>query len=101
MVMVDSGFAAAGPGLPKRINAAVWSQRISSSSAARSDDVPIPHQSWFWASVCSDWQWDRRLCFSDRRSLVRGVHQSATPAAGLRRIGRIVAGDAAFPAMDV
>lgn len=51
IVLVDSGFAVSGPGLPKRINAGVLSQRnqLDQIHAATADDEPIPHRSWFWA----------------------------------------------------
>ena len=51
LVLVDSGFAVAGPGLPKRINAAVLSSKnLQRESAQRSlDDVPATQRSWFWA----------------------------------------------------
>lgn len=50
MVVVDSGFAAAGPGLPKRINLAVESLRCADRSVV-ADDVPIAHRSWFWGGL--------------------------------------------------
>ena len=52
MILTDSGFADAGPGLPKRINAAVAASRNILSSATNKADqqeVPTVHRSWFWS----------------------------------------------------
>ncbi len=51
MVLVDSGFAASGPGLPKRINAAVLSSQNLRLDAEQlsSESTPAPQRSWFWA----------------------------------------------------
>ena len=50
MVMVDRGFAAAGPGLPKRINSAVLStKQLNASPATTADKIPAAQRSWFWA----------------------------------------------------
>ena len=49
VVMIDSGFAEAGPGLPKRINAAAAVMASSQTGAAEKDMVPVPHRSWFWS----------------------------------------------------
>lgn len=50
MVVVDSGFAAAGPGLPKRINLTVEGLHRD-HDAAEFDGVPVAHRSWFWAGL--------------------------------------------------
>ena len=49
LVMVDSGFAEAGPGLPKRINSAVQAARLSVAADGDPDEIPAPQRSWFWS----------------------------------------------------
>jgi len=50
LVLVDSGFATAGPGIPKRINNNVQaSQRIPALKTQCPDDTPFGHRSWFWS----------------------------------------------------
>lgn len=50
MVVVDSGLAAAGPGLPKRINLTVEGLHHD-YDAAEFEGVPVAHRSWFWAGL--------------------------------------------------
>ena len=47
MVMIDSGFAAAGPGLPKRINHLYCAEQGSAS--VTSEPVNPTQASWFWS----------------------------------------------------
>jgi dihydroorotate dehydrogenase len=52
MILTDSGFADAGPGLPKRINASVAASRnmlSSATSEAGHQEIPTVHRSWFWS----------------------------------------------------
>jgi hypothetical protein len=52
MILTDSGFTAAGPGLPKRINASVVASKSILSFAANEagdQEIPTVHRSWFWA----------------------------------------------------
>ena len=48
VVMVDSGFAAAGPGLPKRINNAYAARVAQQANTAR---VPATQASWLWSML--------------------------------------------------
>lgn len=51
VVILDSGFVKAGPGLPKRINNVVHAIRCSDQKTPKAADVRVPfaHLSWFWA----------------------------------------------------
>ena len=57
VVMIDSGFAESGPGLPKRINTLAAAHRRAEQRRETFDEkdrystaaVPIPHRSWFWS----------------------------------------------------
>jgi dihydroorotate dehydrogenase len=50
MVLVDSGFAVGGPGIPKRINNNALAASLAASiDQTTSDNVPFGHRSWFWA----------------------------------------------------
>lgn len=51
MVLVDSGFAVSGPGLPKRINGCVLAstRQRQDTISETTDSVPETQRSWFWA----------------------------------------------------
>ena len=50
--MIDEGFAAAGPGLPKRINSLVRATANSIATESReTPEIAATHQSWFWSSL--------------------------------------------------
>ena len=51
MILIDSGFADAGPGLPKRINASVVASKNvqSSSTDETAAEDSMVQRSWFWS----------------------------------------------------
>lgn len=48
LVLVDSGMVFSGPGLPKRINEAVLSYRVTPEKCSRTARVRPAQMSWFW-----------------------------------------------------
>jgi len=52
MILLDSGFADAGPGLPKRINASVAvsrNEQTVSTDEITAAEIPAVQRSWFWS----------------------------------------------------
>ncbi|MEZ6123802.1 MAG: hypothetical protein R3C49_11575 [Planctomycetaceae bacterium] len=55
IVIVDSGMAVSGPGLPKRINTAararLFDREPERFHRIADDEIPMSHRSWFWAML--------------------------------------------------